>query len=176
MTSNLVLAVEVLLIVGLVLYRQMATRTVKSDLVRMPVIIGGLGLINLVNGLSHSGAPSPGEWFNLVAGLALAAVIAVPRARSVRLWQGSDGRWMRRGTLATFGWWLAFLLSHVALVVVGRTLFGGADATGGGLDGMSAMLFVGVSLGVQGWCLERRLALIAPERRPMRSMRSFARS
>lgn len=173
MTSNLVPVLEILLVVGFIGYRQMATRSVKGDLLRLPVIIGGLGLLNLLSYLAQSAAPTLAQWATLVAGLALAAAIAVPRARSVRLWQGSDGRWMRRGTAVTPGWWVTLLLSHAVLIVVAALLFGGVtdgSAVGGGLDAASVPLLIGFSLGVQGWPLERRLAVIAPERRQARSL------
>lgn len=153
-TATVVL--EVLLVLGLILVRQLRVQRVKDNLLRFPLIIGGLGVINAVSFLQDHHVTA-GDVAGVIAGLVVAAAVARPRARSMRVWRDADGTWLRRGTPITIGWWLVALAGHVATAIAGPLAFGETPHGFSGFDSATIMIYLGVSLGVQAWFLEQRL-------------------
>jgi hypothetical protein len=153
---NTTVVLEVLLVVALIFYRQLRVQRVKDNLVKLPLILGALGVINAANFLQDHKV-SPGEIVGVIAGLIIAAVIALPRARSVQVWRENDGTWMRRGTPVTIGWWLVALAGHAVTAFAGPLAFGETPHGYSGFESATIMVYLGVSLGAQGWFLEQRL-------------------
>lgn len=153
-TATVVL--EVLLVLGFILVRQLRVQRVKDNLLKLPLIVGALGVVNAANFLQDHRV-SAGDAAGVLSGLVLAAVVAWPRAQSMRVWREADGTWMRRGTPITIGWWLVALVGHVATALAGPILFGETPHGLGGFDSATLLLYLGVSLGAQGWFLEQRL-------------------
>ncbi len=165
-SQSLTVALEVIAAIAIVGWRQFSPRQVQDNLLKLPLILGIIGVYNLYTAIGSAPA-SLGQWVCLLVGLAGAAVVAAPRAWSVRLYQDANGQWMRRGTLLTLVWWLVALGLHVVTSLIGAHLFG--EGGNAGFDQSSTLLFIGVSLGLQGLFLEQRLHHLAPARRQARA-------
>lgn len=161
-TATVVL--EVLLVLGFIFYRQLRVQRVKDNLLKLPLILGAIGVVNAANFLQDHRV-SAGDVAGVVAGLVVAALVAWPRAQSMRVWREADGTWMRRGTPVTIGWWLIALAGHAVTAFAGPLVFGETPHGFSGFDSATIMVYLGVSLGVQGWFLEQRLQRAGRTRR-----------
>lgn len=143
MVVDLVLGV---LVLGLLIYRQMRTRQVRSVDLRVPLIIGIIGLVQLVTFLKtdHSrGVVAAG----LAGSLALAVVFGAARASTVRIWL-ADGQAWARGTWLTGLLWAVSLGAHLGY----DALVAGGDGKGG-LGSATVLLYLAVTFTVQRYVL-----------------------
>ncbi|MDF0529181.1 hypothetical protein P0W64_01090 [Tsukamurella sp. 8F] len=149
-------ALVALAVVCFVLYRQTRPRPIGDDLLKLPIVLGAIGVVQILEYLGHGGAPSVGEVCAAVLGLAVALALAYPRAASLRVYRTPDGTLMRRGTAATVALWLIAIGAHIAIDAVVPLAFG--DHGRGGLAGVTLMLYLAIALGAQAVFLRRRVA------------------
>lgn len=149
---NIVIIVAV---VCLVIYRQFATRSVAGGM-RLYLALGAIGLYESVEyAIKNPNVPFA-QVLAMLIGLIAAAVIALPRARSMRLWQNGSGQWLRRGNLKTFLWWTVALMAHFAIAAGVPAVFGEKMVAMSPFDSASILLYVAVSLGLQAHFLRGR--------------------
>ena len=152
-------AVIALLVVGLLLYRQLTPREVKTDgSWRFLVIIGLIGLVQLGQFVENSAGIGVLGVGLLVVSLGLAAVFGAIRAASVTIWQQADGSWWRRGGAITLGLWLVSICSHFGVDALAVQL-AGPEVDMQGLGNASLLLYVAISLGLQNMLVARRVAI-----------------
>lgn len=143
-------------IVGLVLWRQLATRRVR-DGYRIPLIMGILG-IAATGQLIGSRPLHAGLALSFVLGLAVSFALAKPRADSLRVWRTADGTLMRRGTWRTLLWWVAVFAARLAIGAVVPVLVGVPRAEASAFSSVSILVSVAATLAAQQWFLQRRIA------------------
>jgi hypothetical protein len=134
------------LVLGLLIYRQMRTRQVRSVHLRVPLIIAIIGLVQLVTFLKtdHSrGVVAAG----LAGSLALAAVFGAARASTVRIWL-ADGQAWARGTWLTGLLWAVSLGAHLGY----DALVAGGDGKGS-LGSATVLLYLAATFAVQRFVL-----------------------
>jgi hypothetical protein len=132
-----------------ILNRQRRIRSVPRVLsLRFPVILGVIGLIDLVSYTSdHHASHSAYLWVLatfIVGGVILGAI----RALTIKLWTSNN--WVvRQGTGLTMALWVVSLALH---------FLSGADAKGGAgnLEAASFLLYLAITYGVQRYVLHRR--------------------
>ena len=133
------------LILIFVLLRQIRVRPVpRVYQPRLPVVIGVIGLIEM---LSYAGDHhvSGSAWVWVLGTMLVGAVgLGALRGLSMRVW-ASNGWAVRQGNAVTMALWLVSLLVHFA----GDA--GGNHAGAVGLEGASFLLYLGLTLGVQGY-------------------------
>jgi hypothetical protein len=138
------------LILIFVLLRQIRVRPVpRVYQPRLPVVIGAIGLIEM---LSYAGDHhvSGSAWVWVLGTMLVGAVgLGALRGLSMRVW-ASNGWAVRQGNAVTMALWLVSLLVHFA----GDA--GGNHAGAVGLEGASFLLYLGLTLGVQGYLVHRR--------------------
>ncbi len=138
------------LVLVIVLLRQVQVRPVRRMYQpRFPVFLGVVGLLAM---FSYAGDHhvSGSAWGWVVATLVVGAVgLGALRALSMRVWS-TNGWVVRQGTAVTMALWLVSLLVHFAGDAGGE--HGGAV----GLVGASFLLYLGVTLGVQGSVVHHR--------------------
>ena len=146
MALDIVLGIVVL---GLLIYRQVSPRRVSATALRMTLILGIIGILQVTNFLSgdhHSTA----VFAALAGSLVLAAGFGAARAATVRLWL-RDGEAWTQGNVATALLWVLALGAHLgydALVSHGQ----GES----GLGTASIVLYLAVSLAVQRLIVQHR--------------------
>jgi hypothetical protein len=138
------------LILVVVLLRQTRVRPVpRAYQPRLPVVIGVIGLVGM---LSYAGGHhvSGSAWAWVLGTMLVGAVgVGALRALSMRVW-ASSGWVVRQGTATTMALWLLSLLVHFAAGA------GGNHSGAVGLEGASFLLYLGLTLGVQGTLVHRR--------------------
>lgn len=150
--SNIVIIAAV---VCLVIYRQFATRSANSGM-RIYFVLGAIGLYDTVDyTIKHPNIPFA-QVLAMLLGLIVAGVIALPRARSMRLWQNGSGQWLRRGNAKTFLWWMVALIAHLAIAAGVPALFGEELVVTSPFDSASILLYIAVSIGLQAYFLHGR--------------------
>ena len=162
--SMLANAVVALAVVGLLLYRQLTTRRVKTDGGgRMMLILGLVGLLQLGEFVQNTGWIGALGVELLVVSLALAAVLGTFRAYSVRVWQTADGAWWRRGSALTLVLWFVSIGSHFGIDALAVSLAGpGVDMQG--LGNATLLLYLAISLGLQNILVAHRVTEYDRER------------
>jgi hypothetical protein len=162
--SLLINAVIALAVVGLLLFRQLTPRRVKTDGGgRMMLILGVIGLVQLGQFVENNGWIGTLGVGLLVISLALAAVLGTARAYSVRVWQDTDGAWWRRGGVLTLLLWLVSIGSHFGIDALAVNLADpGVDMQG--LGNASLLLYVAISLGLQNMVVAHRVTAYDRER------------
>jgi len=138
-------------LVAWVLFRQRRVRRVPRQ-VRLfaPVVIGLIGVYQLGAFTDHhrlSAAVATSLLGTIVVG---AGLLGAARAVTVRLWR-FDGLVLRQATWLTMGLWAVSLALHFATT----WWIGSLDAVGG-IAWSSLLLYVGLTLGVQGAVVHRR--------------------
>lgn len=138
----------VVLLVG---WRQLTTRRVdRPAILILAVALAVLGLASGVLDTAHL----PLSVAMLVIDLAFAAGAGVVRAASVRVWRDGHGVAWSRGTWWTVLLWIGSIAGRVGLYGIGAALGLHAQPTG-------ALLFAGVTVGVQAALVARRGARLA---------------
>ena len=138
-------------LVAWILVRQRRVRRVPRQ-VRLfsPVLIGLIGLYQLGAFTNHHRLSAAVAAALLGATVLGAGVFGAVRALTVRLWR-IEGLVLRQGTWVTMGLWGLSLALHLATA----WWIGSLDAVAG-IAWSSLLLFVGLSLGVQGAVVHRR--------------------
>ena len=145
--ANLVIGI---LVLGLVIYRQLIPRRVKSNM-RIVLILAVIGLIETGQYLHgrHLDATLIAE---ILGSLVLAAVFGLARASTVRLFY-KDGQWWTRGSWVTAILWVASVAAHLGF----DYLVGGPGA--GAFGNATVLIYLAVTYGVQ------RMVVIARSQR-----------
>lgn len=162
--ANAVIAVAV---VGVLLFRQLTPRRVKTDGGgRLMLVLGVVGLLQLGQFVQNSGWIGTLGVGLLVVSLGLAAVLGTARAYSVRIWQDADGAWWRRGGPVTLVLWLVSIGSHFGIDALAVALAGpGVDMQG--LGNATLLLYLAISLGLQNFIVGHRVTEYDRGRRPV---------
>ncbi|WP_186525966.1 hypothetical protein [Leekyejoonella antrihumi] len=155
-SSALMTAVTVVAVLVFVVVRQLRPRALRDNPLKLPLVLGAIGLFNAQSYLVDHATLSVGDVTGVVVGLGLAAVIAWPRSRSMQVYQGADGTWMCRGSASTIGWWLAAVLAHLVAAIGIPALFGEGVHGMSGLENSTVMIYLAVTLGMQFWFLHER--------------------
>jgi hypothetical protein len=139
------------LVAAYILSRQRRIRIAPRVLsLRFPVVLGVIGLINLLSYTSTNHHITSGDYLFVLATLAVGALaLGAIRAMTVKLWTSNN--WVvRQGTWLTMGLWILSLALHF---VSGA----GAKYVGAGnLEASSFLLYLGVTYGVQNYVVHRR--------------------
>ncbi len=145
-------------VVGLLLYRQLVSRKVKTDGGgRMMLILGVIGIVQLTEFVENSGSIGILGVGTLTVSFAIAAALSTIRALSVRIWRSTDGSWWRRGTPVTLVLWLVSIGSHFGIEVLAARL-AGPTVDIQGLGNATLLLYLALSLGLQNMLVARRVA------------------
>jgi hypothetical protein len=137
------------LVLILVLLRQVRVRPVPRVFQpRLPVVLGVIGLVEM---LSYAGSHhvSSSAWTWVLGSMVVGALgLGALRGLSMRVWSG-NGWVLRQGNAVTMALWLVSLLVHFAADAGGH-----AGTTG--LEGASFLLYLGLTLSMQGYVVYRR--------------------
>jgi hypothetical protein len=141
-----------ILILGLVIYRQMIPRRVRSNM-RIMLILAIIGLVQTVQYLHgrHVDATIVAE---IIGSLVLAAVFGLARASTVRLFF-KDGQWWTRGNWITAILWVVSVAAHLGF----DYLVAGHGSSGTSFGNATILLYLAVTFTVQ------RLVVIARAQR-----------
>jgi len=138
-------------LVVLVLYRQRRIRRVPPRLrLRTPIVIGLLGFLQLLAYTDHHNLTARTLWEVLATLVIGAGVLGALRAMTVRIWN-TQGLVLRQGTWLTMALWAFSLAVHF----VADRWIGGAGGTTN-LASATLLLYLGVTLGIQGAVVQRR--------------------
>jgi hypothetical protein len=131
-----------ILVLGLVIYRQLIPRRVKSNM-RIVLILAVIGLIETGQYLKgrHLDATLIAE---ILGSLVLAAVFGLARASTVRLFY-KDGQWWTRGSWVTAILWVASVAAHLGF----DYLVGGRGPGAGAFGNATVLIYLAVTYGVQ---------------------------
>ncbi|MGI3785318.1 MAG: hypothetical protein ACRYG2_31575 [Janthinobacterium lividum] len=162
----------------LIVYRQLRAQPVSAaGGARRPLVLAVVGLFLAGQYVLHHTVTTLGV-VGLVVSLAVAAVLAFLRGRSVRLWR-QNGTWWRRGTAPTLVLWFCSIGTHLGV----DALVGVLDPTEGigkGLGNATLLLYLGVSLGLQHLVVQHRVrtlpgqGVVAPVEAPTRKTSRLA--
>jgi hypothetical protein len=128
-------------ILGLLIYRQLIARPVRSNqrIVLILVVIGLVEAVQYMQGL-HAGSAAV---IALAGSLILAALFGAARAATVRIWMQNGQPWSQ-GNLVTAALWVVALGAHL-----GYDYLIGQHKDIGNLGGATVVLYLAVSLAVQ---------------------------
>ncbi|MDQ4502787.1 hypothetical protein [Sinomonas sp. ASV322] len=160
-SANIVLAVAVL---AWAIVRQFQTRQIGSLRARTFLILGVIGVWQLAQ-LADSRGVTPVEALTLAVSLGLAAVFGWLRGRAAAVWI-QQGVAYRRGGWPALGLWMAAIATHIAIDVIGSMLEGLRGPSP--VSSASIMLYIAVTLGIQGLVVARRAAALADVTAPLR--------
>jgi hypothetical protein len=149
--SYLIIGIAVL---GLMIYRNLRARPVRGANQRLYLILGVIGLVETVQYLGKHHAGTAGV--AALAGSLVAAVFAVLRAATVRVWM-KDGQPWSQGNVLTAVLWIVALAAHLGydyLLSSHKDISGLGDAT--------VLLYLVVSLAVQRAIVQYRAAKLDP--------------
>lgn len=158
MNTLINIAVGVLVLVW-ILARQLTPRPVKQNS-RTVLIIAVVGIVQVASYLQAHAVPA-GELFAAVVGVLVAAAIAWPRATVNRIWQDASGQWWRQGGAMTLVLWLVAVGLHLLIGFVVPGLLGVPQGGDAGFEQVTLVLYLAVSLGAQGYFLNRRIAALS---------------
>lgn len=148
--ANLVIGLAVL---AFILYRQLQRRPVR-DTTRLPLILGIIGVVELVQFLQHR--PHGTAVIAALAGsLVIAALFGAVRAATVRVWVEGGQAW-RQGNWLTAVLWVVSLAVHLGYDYLVDRKSGEA-----GLGSASLLLYFGVTFTIQWLILRARAQRIA---------------
>jgi hypothetical protein len=131
-------------VLGWILFNQLRVRQFTARRLRVAGILGVIGLVEVA---STAGAHpvSVVGWTLLVTGLVIGAALGLLRAATVNLWV-RDGAVYTQGHAMTAALWIVGIAIHIGLDLLAQAIAPSADA----VDASSVLLFIAVSLGVQG--------------------------
>jgi hypothetical protein len=141
-----------ILVLGLLIYRQLIPRRVKSN-TRIVLILAVIGLIETGQYLNgrHLDATLIAE---ILGSLVLAAVFGLARASTVRLFF-RDGQWWSRGSWVTAILWIVSVAAHLGF----DYLVGGHGSGSASFGNATILLYLAVTFAVQ------RMVVIARSQR-----------
>jgi hypothetical protein len=156
-----------IVVVCFVLYRQLQTRPVRGPRsLRIMVIIGVLGVVQLVSFTEHTSVNATG-WTLLVVGLATGAGFGLLRGTQMHVWMIGDNP-MRKGNAITLVLWVVGIAIHLLIDVVGTAV----ASVPSGLGSASLLLYLAVTLGVQQAVVGERANRLQPLGRQQGSLPS----
>jgi hypothetical protein len=167
MTSTTIVSIVVgAAVAALLVVRQLRAQPVNANL-RLPLILGIIGLIELTNYLqkNHLGRTAI---VALAGSLVLAAVLGAARAATVRLWL-RDGQPWRQGNWLTGLLWVVSLAAHFGLDYLIDP-----HSPNGGVAGASILLYVAVTYTVQRLIVQARARRIPVSDRERESLTGLA--
>ncbi|MHC1563132.1 hypothetical protein ACR9E3_29580 [Actinomycetospora sp. C-140] len=141
-----------------VIVNQLRPQPLTARRLRLAGILAVVGVVQLVSAAGAHPVPPMG-WTLLALGLAIGAVLGALRARTVRLWV-RDGVVWTQGHALTAVLWVVGIGAHVGLDLLARTVVPAAET----VNTASILLFVAVSLGVQGLVTVQRTRGLAGAR------------
>lgn len=153
MVTELALGIIVL---GLLIYRQLVARRLSASSLRIMLIIGVIGVVELVQFL-HGHQAGAVLAAALGGSLVLALAFGVLRALTTRIWQQDGSAWSQ-GNWLTAVLWIAALGAHLGYDALLDHHHGTA-----GLGEATVLLYLAVSLGAQ------RLVVMQRARGPLPS-------
>jgi hypothetical protein len=158
MSGDAVLNIVIgLAVVALLISRQLRSRPVQeSSAVRLVVILGVIGVIDMVSAAKHH-TVGPSAVSLIALGLVLAGGFGAWRAMTVRVWRNTDGTAWRQGTLATAVLWIVAIAVHIVIDLI----IGSTDKSASGVAAASILVYLAISLGVQREVLRARAARLA---------------
>jgi hypothetical protein len=142
-------------VLGLLIYRNLRAQPVRQFNPRLYLILGVVGVVETVQYLDKHHAGTAGV-AALAGSLVLAAVFAVIRAATVRVWM-KDGQPWSQGNLLTAGLWVVALAAHLGydyMLSSHKDISGLGDAT--------VLLYLVVSLAIQRIIVQSRAARLVP--------------
>jgi hypothetical protein len=141
-----------------VVVNQLRARPLRGRRMQIAAVLGVVGVVQLVSAAGAHPVPALG-WVLLLAGLVVGAVLGAIRAGTVRLWV-RDGVVWTQGHAATAALWVLGIVVHVVLDLVARA----AAPSAATVDTASILLFVAVSLAVQGVVTSHRARVLTGAR------------
>lgn len=141
-------------VLGLLIYRQLIPRPVSSSSLRLSLILGVIGLIQ-VGSFLQKGHSGPLIAASLAGSLVLAAGFGAGRAATVRIWLRGGQAWSQ-GSWLTALLWVAALAAHL-----GYDALLDRSKAASGLGTASIVLYLAVSLAVQRVMVQHRARLAA---------------
>jgi hypothetical protein len=139
------------LVLALVVRRQLQVRAVNdAGSALIPVALVAIGAAE-VAAYADSHPPAAVTVATIAGSLVVAVVLGAARASTVRLWV-QEGRVLRQGTAVTIVLWLVSLGLHL---LSDRELAARGHAAAQ-LGQVSVLLYLGITLGVQGVLVRRR--------------------
>lgn len=147
-TTTLVSILIGLAVAALLVVRQLRAQPLNANM-RLPFVIGVIGLIELVEYLSAH-HPSGIAIAALVGSLAVAAVFGAFRAATVHLWV-QDGQPWRKGNWLTGVLWVLSLAAHF-----GIDYLIDPHNPNGGLAGSTILIYLAVTYTVQRLTMQAR--------------------
>lgn len=139
-----------IVVLGWILYNQLRVRQFSPRRLRVAAILGVLGLVEIVSAAGTHPASLVG-WTLLITGLVVGAALGLLRAATVRLWV-RDGTVYTQGHAMTAVLWVVGIGVHIGLDLLARAIAPSAEV----VNTSSVLLFIAVSLGVQGLMTVRR--------------------
>jgi hypothetical protein len=127
-----------------VVVNQLRPRPLGTRRARLAGVLGVVGVVQLASAATAHPVPPLG-WVLLLLGLAIGAALGAVRARSVHLWV-RDGVVWTQGYAMTAALWVVGIAAHVGLDLLARAIVPDAET----VNAASVLLFVALSLGVQG--------------------------
>ena len=138
-----------LAVLAWLLWRQVQVRELRRDKgMTFPLILVVAGIAQ-ISSYSHEHPLGTTGTALLATSIVVAAAFGALRATTVNLWL-EDGKLLRQGTVVTAVLWVVAIAIHIG----GDHVIAPHDADR--LGGVSLLLYLGVSLAVQRFCLEQR--------------------
>ena len=138
-----------IVVLGFLIYRQLIPRQVSSSSLRISLVLGVIGFLQVVSFL-QKGHPGPLIVASLAGSLVLAAGFGAARAATTRIW-------LRAGQAWSQGYWLTAVLWVVALAAhLGYDALVDSSKAASGLGTASILLYLAVSLAVQRVIVQHR--------------------
>lgn len=143
MKSHTSLIISLLVLLYL-LYRQRQIRKVSEKVpLRLPVILGILGLYNLVKYFDYQTLTANKLTWIILSLLVLAIGMGSLRAFTVRVWSEDNGIF-RQGTWLTVGLWIVSVALHMTVDRIG------------GIGDSTLLVYYGITLAVQSFVVQSR--------------------
>ncbi len=131
-------------VLGWILYNQLRVRQFTARRLRIAGILGVVGVVEVASAAAAHPVSVVG-WTLLVVGLVVGAALGLVRAATVKLWV-RDGAVWTQGHALTAALWILGIGIHIGLDL----LAGAIAPTANAVNTSSVLLFIAVSLGVQG--------------------------
>ena len=142
--SGLLQVIVGIAVLGWILVNQLRVRQFSARRLRVAGILGVVGVVEVVS-TAGAHAVSMVGWTLVITGLVVGAALGLLRAATVTLWV-RDGAVYTQGHAMTAALWIVGIGVHIGLDVLARVIAPSVD----GVDASSVLLFLAVSLGVQG--------------------------
>jgi hypothetical protein len=139
-----------IVVLGWILFNQLRVRQFTARRLRVAGILGIVGVVEVASSAGTHPVSVVG-WTLLVTGLVVGAALGLLRAATVTLWV-RDGAVWTQGHALTAALWIVGIAVHIGLDLLARAIAPSADT----VNASSVLLFIAVSLGVQGLVTLRR--------------------